>query len=171
MGKGYYKSEANALGQQAQVGEQQLGLAKQLITESSPWRQYAGNTYMGLAKGNMPGIQSLVAPQINAADQQYAIAEKQIKEMAPGGQRDSLLRNLQLQKAGTKTGIYSGGVSESLARTASMGMGGTQQGVGAFGGASGTFGSNAQGYGSLANAKGSQWGQLAGAAGGALAAL
>jgi hypothetical protein len=126
---------------------------------------------MGLSGGNVPGIEKFTAPQVNAAEQQFALAERSIKDMPPGPSREIALRNLSLQKAGAKTGIYSGAVGESTARLASMGWGGTQAGVGAYGQASGGFGSVAQGYNEMASNKGGMAGSGVGAAGSVIGAL
>jgi hypothetical protein len=171
MGKGAAKQSETALAAQSGIAQQELDIGKQLLGETAPARQQALSTYTGLSKGNMPGIQAYVAPQINAATQQFYQARRAALALPPGGQRDQALRDVNLQESASKNQIYSGGVSESTARLASLGMGGTQTGVGAYGTAGQTMGQVAQGYGSLASSKGAQAASMFGGLGGALAGI
>ena len=170
MGKKSAEKSNAALDAQTQIAKTTTDIASDLVKESAPARKYAMNTYMGLAKGNVPGIEKLTAPQTNMAAQQFAMARKSVEQMPPGAARDAAMRDISLQEAATKNQIYSGGVNEALARTAAMGWGGTQAGVGAYGQAGGMYGNVGQTYDQMASAKGGMAGAGAGAAGSVAAA-
>ena len=179
MGKSAQNSANQALSAQGQVAQQQVDLANKqqqfgqdIWNQTAPARTQATNTYMGLAGGNVPGIQKYVAPQINAATGQYAEARKQAQNMGPGAMRDAALRDISLQQAGTNTGIYSGGTADALSRVASMGWGGVGMSTGAMGqasqglmGASNTYGNQAGAYSNIASQKGGQVSSLIGGLG------
>ena len=171
MGKKSAEKSNTALDAQSKIAEKTLDIGERLLKESEPARQYAQNTYMGLAKGNVPGVEKFVAPQISAATQQFYLARKAVENMPPGAARDAAMRDLNLQEASTKTSIYSGAPAEATARLASMGWGGTQAGVGAFGQAGAGYSSVAQQYGEMAGQKGSMAGSGVGAAGSVIGAL
>lgn len=184
MGKKSNEKANAAADSQAKVAESQIGLAtkqqelgEQVWKETSPARQYATNTYMGIAKGNVPGIEKYTAPSINAATQQFYMARKAVESMPPGAARDAAIRDINMQEASTKTGIYSGGYSDALARTGSMGWGGVGMTTGALGaaqqglyGAGSQYGSVAGLYNDMASSKGAMAGSGAGAAGSIAAA-
>jgi hypothetical protein len=162
MGKGESKAASAAAASQADVAQQTLDVGKGLLAESAPARQTSMQYYTDIAKGTGPNLQRAVAPQINAASQQYYTAGRSVQNLAPGGQRDRATRDLALGQASTKSSIYSGGVNEAIARLASMGMGGSQMGVGAYGSAGQGFGGASQNYAQLAQMKSSMWSGLAG---------
>jgi hypothetical protein len=163
---------------QVKLSERQQDIGEQVWKQTAPARDYATNTYMGLAKGNVPGIEKYTAPSINAATQQFYMARKAVESMAPGAARDAALRDINMQEAGTKTGIYSGGMSDALARTGSMGWGGVGMTTGALGqagqgllGASGSYGDVAGSYNKMASEKGGMAASGAGMAGSIIAAV
>ena len=172
MGSSAQDKATSALGNQGSIAQSisslansQAGLSQGMWNQTAPARTLATNTYMGLAQGNTPGIQKYVAPQINAASQQYDMARKSIEGMAPGGARDAALRNLYVQQAGAKNQIYSGGVSDALAKVGSMGygaagtaLGGLGQAQQGLGSAGGLYGNSAQGYNQIASQKGAMAG-------------
>ncbi len=165
MGKGSAQNADTANKAQTDIAKRTLDIGEKLIKESEPARQFAQTSYMGLAKGNRPGIEQFTAPITQQIDRQFAQAEAAALQMPPGGMRDQALRDIQLQKATAKNQAYTGGVQEGLARTAAMGWGGTQAGVGAYGQSAGTYGQVAQSYTDAASAKGGMAGQGAGALG------
>jgi hypothetical protein len=165
MGKGAAKQADVATKQMMDIAQQTFTLGKGLEQEAAPARQTAQDAYMAMATGKGADLQRSMAPSINAATQQYYLQRKQAQEMAPGGLRDVTMRDINLQEAGTKTGIYSGGVSEALARLAAMGSGGTQAGIGAYGQAQGGYGQAGQAYAQLSASQAGAWGSLAGGLG------
>jgi hypothetical protein len=163
---------------QVKLSERQQEMGEQIWAQTAPARDMATNTYMGLAKGNVPGIEKYTAPSINAATQQFTMARKSVESMPPGAARDAAMRDIKMQEAGTKTGIYSGGASDALARTGSMGWGGVGMTTGAMGaaqqglfGAGSQYGSQAGAYNEMASSKGSMAGSGAGAVGSIIAAV
>jgi hypothetical protein len=170
MGKKATEKANLAMEAQTKIAGRTLDIGEGILKESAPARQAAQNTYMGLSQGNVPGIEKFVGPQINAATQQFSLAKQSIENMPPGPARDIALRNLKLQEAGTKTGIYSSAPQEATARLASMGWGGTQAGVGTIGQAGEGYSGIAQGYNEMASSKGGMAGSGAGAAGSIAAA-
>jgi hypothetical protein len=185
MGKKSNEKANTALDAQNKVAEEQVKLAnrqqdigEQIWRDTGPARDYATNTYMGLAKGNVPGIEKYTAPSINAATQQFYLARKAVESMPPGAARDAAMRDINMQEAGTKTNIYSGGMSDALARTGSMGWGGVGMTTGALGaagtgllGASGSYGNIGQSYQQMASDKGGMAASGAGTAGAVIGAL
>jgi hypothetical protein len=135
---------------QSDIGKEMVGFSKQMWGEAAPYRKQTGDYWSSIMKGG-PQLQQAVAPQINQASQQYATAKKAAKELPPGGLRDVSMRNLDISEAGTKAGIYSGGVNEAATRLANQANMGTQAGISgmsagtqAFGGAASTYGNLAQ---------------------------
>jgi hypothetical protein len=185
MGKKSAQKANTALDAQSSVanrtlalGERVIGESERLMAESEPARKESMNTYMGLSKGNVPGIEKFTAPQIGAATQQFSLARRSIENMPPGPARETALRDLKLQEAGAKTSIYSGGAAEGTSRLASMGYGAAQMGLGAYGQAGGMFGQAGSGYGNvgsqyreMASSKGAQAGSAVGGLGGFLGGL
>lgn len=185
MGKKSAEKANTALDAQSKVAQNQIDLAnkqadigQQIWNETAPARQYATNTYMGLSKGNVPGIEKFTAPSINAATQQFYMARKAVQNMAPGAARDAAMRDINMQEASTKTGIYSGASADALARTASMGWGGVGMTTGAYGaaqagqaGAGSTYGSVGQSYNQMASQKGAMAGAGLGAIGSVVGAI
>ena len=172
MGKSAQSSANSALKSQGSVAQSignlantQASMSQGLWDQTAPSRALATNTYMGLAQGNTPGIQKYVAPQINAATQNYDMARKSIEGMAPGGGRDAALRNLTVQQAGAKNQIYSGGVADALSKVSSLGYSGAGTALGGFGqaqqglmGSANALGNTAQGYNTMASQKGAATG-------------
>jgi hypothetical protein len=157
MGKGSSKKADSANAAQTDVAKKQIDLAEreqamgeQIWKETAPARDYATNTYMGLAKGNVPGVEKYTAPSINAATQQFYLARKSVESMPPGAARDAAMRDINMQEASAKTGIYSGGYSDALARTGSMGWGGVGMTTGMMGAAGGGLAQGAGSYGNVA---------------------
>lgn len=185
MGKGSNKKANAALEAQGRladklvdVSEREMKIAEDIYGETTPSRQFATNTYMGLAKGNVPGIEKYTAGSINAATQQYSLAKKAAESMPPGAARDAALRDLNMQQAAQNTAIYSGAQSDALSRTASIGLGGVGMTTGAFGsagqmlgGAANTYGSMADSYNKMASNKGGMAASGVGAAGSIVGAL
>jgi hypothetical protein len=171
MGKKSQEKADTALDAQNQIAQKQTDLAEKLVSESDPARMQALNTYQGIAGGNQPGIQKYVAPQINAATQQFYLARKSAESMAPGGMRDQAMRDISLQEASSKNQIYSGGVQDALARSASMGMSGISSGQSGLTSAAGTYGNIAGSYNDMASSKGGMAGGGIAAAGSVVAAL
>lgn len=185
MGKKSAEKANTALDAQNKVAQSQVGLAtrqqelgEQIWKETSAPRQYATNTYMGLARGNVPGIEKYTAPQINAATQQFYMARKAVESMPPGAARDAAMRDINNQEAATKTSIYSGGYSDALARTGSMGWGGVGMSTGALGaaqaglsGAGSQYANVAGTYNDMASQKGAMAGSGASAVGSIIAAV
>lgn len=169
MGKGAAKRADAAAEAQTRIAEKQFDLGAMLLEAAKPAREQAQNTYMGLSKGNIPGIQSYVAPQLNMTNMQFAQAKKAIDAMPPGGAKEAARRDLELQRARGISDVLSGGVAEGTTRLASMGWGGTQAGVGSYGQASGAYGNIAKMYSEQASATRQTLGGLASAAGGAAA--
>lgn len=172
--------DAQSRAAQSQVGlaERQADIGEQIWGQTAPAREFATNTYMGLAKGNVPGIEKYAAPSINAATQQFYLARKSIESMPPGPARDAAMRDVAMQEAAQKTSIYSGGAADALSRVASMGWGGAGMTTGALGaaqtgmgGAAGTYGNIAQNYGQMASDKGGMAASGVGAAGSVIGAL
>lgn len=166
MGKGAAKKAEAAAGQQQNIAGSTYDVGKEVLAESKPARQAAMATYSGLAKGNAPGIQQYVAPEIASANEQFDLARRQIEAMPPGGARDAAMRELALKQAGTKTGIYSGGVREATGKLAELGWGGTTTGLGAYGSAGGGYGSAAGTYSALSASQAGAWSSLASGIGG-----
>ena len=170
MGKGSANKASTSLGNEANVAPQQLSLANQqqnlgtgFAGQGAQNLTQAGNTYSGIANGNVQGIQNYVAPQISAATNQFQQARKQIQSTGPGAARDAALRNLAVTQAGTNTGIYSGGVASALQGL--TGVGATQGGLGTQNlagagqnlmGASATYGNVGQMYNMMSANKGNQ---------------
>ena len=171
MGKKSAQKANTALDAQSDIARQTLDVGKQLLAEGAPARQMAQNSYMGIAQGNVPGIDKFVAPQINSATQQFYLAKRQAESLPPGAARDLALRDLKLQEAGAKTGIRSGGVAEATARAGTMGQWGTQSGLGAYGGASAGYGNVGQQYQQMASSKGAMAGSAMGGLGGFLGGI
>jgi hypothetical protein len=169
MGKKTQAKADTALAAQSGIADQTADIAKQLIDETAPARKQSLDYYSAVSKGGPEG-QRAVAPQINAATQQFYLARKQAESLPPGGLRDKSLRDLSLAEAGSKTSIYSGGTAEANARLASMGWGGTQAGIGAYGTAAAGYGNVGSAYGEQASSKGGMVGSGAGAAGSIAAA-
>lgn len=166
MGKGAAKKAEAAAGQQSGVAGATYDVGKKVLAESKPARQAAMEYYSGLAKGNAPGIQRYVAPEVASANEQYDLAQREIEKMPPGGARDAAMRELAIKRAGTKTGIYSGGVREATGKLAELGWGGTTTGLGAYSSASGSYGNVAKTYSDLSASQAAAWGSLAGGLGG-----
>lgn len=185
MGKKSNEKANTALDAQNKVAQNQIDLAnkqadigEQIWKDTAPSREFATNTYMGLAKGNVPGIEKYTAPSINAATQQFYLAKKSVESMPPGAARDAAMRDLNMQQASTNTSIYSGGQSDALSRVASMGWGGVGMTTGALGGAqtgmmgaASTYGNVAGSYNQMASDKGGMAGSGVGAAGSIIGAL
>ncbi len=130
---------------QAQIGQSLVDFSKQMWGESAPYRKQTGDFWSSIMKGG-PSLQKAVAPQINSATQQFAVAKKSAAELPPGGLRDITARNLSVAEAGAKTGIYSSGVNDAAMRLANQAAQGTQAGLSgmsgganAYGGAGGTY--------------------------------
>jgi hypothetical protein len=155
---------------QVDIANRQQDLGESIWKDTAPAREFATNTYMGLAKGNVPGIEKYTAPSINAATSQFYMARKSVESMPPGAQRDAAMRDINSQEAATKTGIYSGSVADATARVASMGWGGVGMTTGLMGGASAGYGSAASIYGSQAESYNQQASQKGGMAGSGIAA-
>lgn len=134
---------------QADIGKEMIDFSKGLWGESAPYRKTTGNYWSNIIKGG-PELHKSVAPQINAATNQFALAKKQAENMAPGGLRDASLRDINIAKAGAKTNIYSGGIADALARLSSQANFGTQAGIGGMSGANSAFGGAAGNYMNLA---------------------
>jgi hypothetical protein len=165
MGKKSQEKADTALNAQNQIAQKQTDLADKLVSESDPARMQALNTYTGIAGGNQPGIQKYVAPQVNAIAQQFNMARKSAESMPAGGLRDKFLKDITLQEAGAKNQAYSGGVSDSLARMATMGISGTNAGQSSLSSAAGTYSNVAGNYNDMASSKGGMAGAGIGAAG------
>ena len=151
MGGGKKDMEAGRQTAQAQsdIGRQMVDFSRQMWGEAAPQRKTASDFWGNVVKGG-PELQRSVAPQINAATQQFATAKKAIRELPPGGLRDISMRNAAIAEAGAKTGIYSGGVNEAITRLANQGNLGTQTGLSSMGGATSAVGGAGGTYGSLA---------------------
>lgn len=185
MGKKSNEKANTALDAQNRIAQNQINLAnrqadigEQIWKQTAPARDFATNTYMGLAKGNVPGIEKYTAPSINAATQQFYLARKSIESMPPGAARDAAMRDLNMQQAAQNTAIYSGGQADALARVGSMGWGGVGMTTGALGGAqtgmmgaASTYGNLAQAYNQMASEKGGMAASGVGAAGSIIGAL
>lgn len=149
-GKGDQSAARTAAQSQADIGKELVGFSKQIWGETAPQRAQTSSYWSNIIKGG-PELQKSMAPQVNAATQQFSLARKTAKELPAGGLRDISLRNLDTGEAGAKTGIYSSGVSDAVMRLANQANMGTQAGLsgmsggsGAFGGAAGTFTNLAQ---------------------------
>jgi len=166
MGKGAARRADAAADKQADIANRQLDIGEALLKAAEPARIQAQNTYMGLSKGNVPGIEKYVAPQTNLMSMQFAQAKRAVEQMPPGGARDAAMRDLNLQMSRAKSDILTGGVAEGTTRLASMGWGGTQAGVGAYGQASSGYGNIANMYSQQASATRQALGGLASTVGG-----
>jgi hypothetical protein len=161
MGKGETESSKIAAQGQADAAKGLVEMSKQLWGEAAPLRKASGEYYTDILKGG-PSLTRAVAPQVNAATNQFAAAMKGLKSgLPPGGFRDVSLRDLKIGEAGTKAGIYSGGVNEAAARVASQGTMGTQAGISSAGSGGSTYGGASQNFANLANMKAQGWGDLA----------
>lgn len=169
MGKSDQSAARETARAQAQIGNRLVDFAQEQWSEASPYRQQTAKYWSNILKGGQ-ALQSSVAPQINAVSQQYGAARKSIGEMAPGGLRDVSFRNASLSQAAAKSGIYSGGIQDALARLANQANLGTQAGLSGMGSATGAFGQAGQTYGSLAQMGAQNWSGL-GAGIGSLAAM
>ena len=169
MGSGQRKAADEALGKQGAVVEEQMALSKNLASESAPWRAIAGKYYTDIAKGG-DALTKAVAPQTNAATIQYQTALQKIKGMPLGGARDRAMREVRLGEAGTKAGIYSGGVNDAVGKIAAMGAQGTGAAMSGYSNAGSGYANVAQSYSDMAQGKGAAMGGLAGAGGGIAAA-
>lgn len=169
MGSGERKKASAALGQQGNIANVQTDLSRQLASESAPWRAIAGKYYTGIAKGG-DELTKAVAPQINAVTMQYQNALKGAKEMPLGGSRDRAIRSTRIGEAATKSGIYSGGVSDAIDKLASMGMSETGEAMGGYSSAGSGYANIAKSYSDMAQGKGASMGGIAGAGGGIAAA-
>jgi hypothetical protein len=170
MGKGAQKKASAAADVQAGVAKKTLDIGEKLIAEGEPARKTAMGAYSAIAAGKPGELQRVVAPSINAATSQFYLARRQALNLPPGGARDQALRDLAATEAATKTNIYSGGVSEALARLGELGWGGITAGFGAMTSAGAGFADVAKTQAQLASAKASGAGEAAGA-GGTIAAV
>lgn len=160
MGKNQAKAAERTAQSQENIANRTLDIGESLLKASEPARTTAQNYYTSIVSGG-PGLDKVVAPQINAATRQYNAARRAISDMPTSGYRDKALSDMRLAEAGTKAGIMSGGIEEALARLASMGWMGTQSGVGAYGSASSGLGAAGQTYAKLSSAKGESAGNAA----------
>ena len=80
------------------------------------------------------------------------------------------MREVRLGEAGTKAGIYSGGVNDAVGKIAAMGAQGTGAAMSGYSGAGSGYANVAQSYSDMAQGKGAAMGGLAGAGGGIAAA-
>jgi hypothetical protein len=165
MGSGERKKASSALQQQGLFAQRQGNLSRQLLDESAPWRAIAGKYYTDVAKGGDELTRS-VAPQINATTMQYQTALKRAREMPAGGSRDRMVREIRLGEAGTKAGIYSGGVQDAVNKLTSMSQFNTGAGMEGYGAAGSGYSSVARSYSDMARDKGQQVAGMAGGLGG-----
>lgn len=165
MGKGEAKEAKSATQAQIGIAREVADIARGLVTESAPARQAALGYYSAIMKGSRPETLLAAAPQVAEVSNQMTALRRRAEQLPPGGLRDKALRDIALQEAAMKTQIYAGGVPEAAARLASMGYGGTQAGVGAFGQAGQGLGSAAQNMAALSQMKAQSWAGLAGGIG------
>ena len=116
---------------------------------------------MALASGDPNMVARANAPSLNAIARNYAAASRTLENLPAGGAKDRAVRDLVYNQARDRTAVMSGGTQEALARLASMGWGGTQAGVGAFGTATSGLGQAGQTYANLAGSKGQSAGSAA----------
>lgn len=165
MGSGQRKSAEKALESQGGIVEKTADLSRQMAEQSAPWRTIAGKYYTDILKGG-DSLTKAVSPQINATTVQYQNLLKRAKEMPLGGSRDRALRSIRMGEAGTKAGIYSGGVQDAIMKLAGMGSEGLNAALGGYGSAGAGFSNISQSYSDMAQGKGAALGSLAGGAGG-----
>lgn len=170
MGKGATKAAGRAAESQERIAGRTLDISEGLLKEAAPGRAQVYDFLGGTIKGG-PELQRAVAPSINAATQQFYLAKRAAQNLPPGGMRDQALRDVALQEAGTKTGIYSGGVNEAVQRMAAFTSGGTQAGLGGMGTSGGLMGQAGQTFANLGAGKAAGAGEAAGGAGMIAAAL
>lgn len=170
MGSGERKKATEATTAQNEIAKTQTDLSKKIFDTASPWYTLAGSYYGDVAKGGKD-LQRVVAPQVNAASDQYTIALNAMKNsLPPGGQRDRALRDWQISRAGTMSDIYSGGVGNAIERMASMGGAGMGMGLGGYGNAANTYGNVSNAQSNMASGKSAASGGLASGGGAAAAA-
>jgi hypothetical protein len=170
MGSAERKKATEATNAQSDIAKTQADLSKKIFDVSSPWFSLAGNYYGDVAKGGQD-LQRAVAPQVNAVSDQYTTALNSMKNgLPPGGQRDRAMRDWQVARAGTMSGIYGGGVNDAYTRLASMGGAGMGMGLGGYGSAANTYGNVSNAQAQMASGKSAASGGLASGAGSATAA-
>jgi hypothetical protein len=169
MGSGQRKKADTALTRQGNVAEAQTDLSRQLADQSTAWTSLAGNYYQDIIKGG-DSLTRAVAPQTNAATQQYALARSKAKEMPLGGSRDRALRSTNLEESSTKSSIASSGIQDAMSKIASMGSSGTSEAMSGYSAAGSGYANISKSYSDMASGKGSSTGALAGVGGGIAAA-
>ena len=153
MGRKSNEKANTALDAQSGIATSLQKQGEKLVTDSNPAIDAARASYMGISKGNVPGIEKYVAPGTNAATAQFQMARKAAENMPPGAQRDAALRDIAAQEAAVKTGIYSGGVADATSSLGTMGMTGAATGLGAQAQAASAQGQVGQTYNNMATQK------------------
>lgn len=155
MGKQAAKQAEQSARSQANIAGEMSGIARGLISESAPWRKSAGDYYSAIASGDRGTIARTMAPTLSQISNQFSAAQRRAEETMPrGGNLEATKRDLRLGEAASRAGATTGSLQEAVARLASMGWGGTQAGVGAFGGAGNQFGGAANTMAGLSQMKG-----------------
>ena len=165
MGKSAQKAATGTADAQLALANRTADIGEGLLKEAQPARETAQNAYLAVAGGDPTKTAQFSAPSLNAITRNYAAASKSLDNMPMGGAKDRAQRSLITGQASDRSNVLTGGVQEALARLASMGMGGTQTGVGAYGQASSGMGQAGQTYSNLSSAKGQSAGSAAGGLG------
>jgi hypothetical protein len=142
MGKGPSTEEKNSMKILGDISKDQSALGKQLAAESAPWRQAAGAEYMTQIKDPSRAA----APAVNDLTRTTGNALNQIDEMQPGGAQDRARRDTMMGLRTGRAQLMNQNYGAAVNSLGNLGIGTTQQGIGAYGGA----GSAAGGLGQVA---------------------
>lgn len=133
-----------------QSTERALGLAEKLEEQTEPARTIPIAKYRALVSGDPEATTTAMAPAIQGIRQQFGQARKSIERSLPrGGALEQARGDVARAEAGAVGSLGPQLFSESLARLASLGVGGTQAGIAALG-------TGTQAGGSLAQMAGQQ---------------
>lgn len=130
-GKSAGKAAQSAL---TQSTERALSLAEKLEEQTEPARTIPIQKYRALVSGDPEVTTQALAPSIQGIRQQFGQARKSIERSLPrGGTMEQARGDIAQAEAGTIGSLGPQMFSESLARLASLGVGGTQAGIAALG--------------------------------------
>jgi len=130
-GKSAGKAAQSAL---TQSTERALALSEKLEEQTEPARTIPIQKYRALVSGDPEATTQALAPSIQGIRQQFGQARQSIERSLPrGGTLEQARGDLAKGEAGTVGSLGPQMFSESLARLATLGVGGTQAGISAMG--------------------------------------
>ena len=134
MGKGAARKSEEI---QTKVADQSLQFAKELKTETDPYRKAAADFSTSILGGDRPTMEKAIGPALQVQRGAYKGAQEQIERtVGKGGARDRMIGNLAFQEAGSKAQIASQAVNDAVNRLTSLGTFGPQAATANFGTAS-----------------------------------